>query len=75
MYTEKFRFSNIKKLCPTAHIKLIKLDNGIRGYCNKEDTRRAGPWSFGEFEKQGRPKLARDLVNLKEDELLDLPPH
>lgn len=67
--------TEVKKILPTAHIEGVSLDNGIQGYCNKEETRLEGPWSFGEFKKQGRPTLAKDVVKMTEEELLDLPMH
>lgn len=45
-------------------------------YCRKVETRVEGPWTFGEEPtKGGRPKLAKEVINMTNDELLDLPMH
>lgn len=41
------RLSFLKKHCPKSHFELVKFNNGADTYCNKEDTRVEGPWSFG----------------------------
>ena len=41
------RFSALKKVCPKSHFELVKKDNGASEYCNKEETRLEGPWTFG----------------------------
>ena len=37
----------MKKMCSNSHFEIVKcLDEAI-DYCQKEDTRVEGPWSFG----------------------------
>ncbi len=43
----KKRISALKKHCPKAHFEPVLKDNGAAKYCNKEDTRLDGPWTFG----------------------------
>lgn len=43
----KKRVSAMKKLCPHAHWERVGINNGADEYCNKEDTRVEGPWTFG----------------------------
>jgi len=41
------RFSALKKVCSKSHFESVKKDNGAAEYCNKEETRLEGPWTFG----------------------------
>lgn len=34
-------------ICPRSHFEVVKKNNGADEYCNKDDTRVEGPWSFG----------------------------
>lgn len=36
-----------KKVCGVSHFEFVKFNNGADEYCNKEDTRLEGPWTFG----------------------------
>lgn len=38
----------MKKHCSRSHFEMVKIDNGCREYCMKEETRVDGPWEFGE---------------------------
>jgi len=44
---EKSTLSKLKSHCKHAHYELVKKDNGAAEYCNKEETRLEGPWTFG----------------------------
>ena len=46
-FKEQQRLSALKKHCSKSHFELVKFNNGADDYCNKEDTRVEGPWSFG----------------------------
>lgn len=37
----------MKKMCPHTHWEPVRINNGADDYCNKEETRVEGPWSFG----------------------------
>jgi len=41
------RIASLKKFCKKSHFDAIKVNNGADDYCNKEETRIEGPWSFG----------------------------
>jgi len=41
------RLSALKKHCSQAHFEAVRKDNGAAEYCNKDDTRLEGPWTFG----------------------------
>jgi hypothetical protein len=41
------RVTALKKHCKLAHFEVVKINNGADEYCNKEDTRQEGPWTFG----------------------------
>lgn len=65
----------IGELCGCHIEPTIKLEKSVE-YCRKVETRQEGPWTFGEEPtKGGRPKLAKDVINMKEEELLELPLH
>lgn len=38
---------SLKQHCKLAHFQGVKCNNGADEYCNKEDTRLDGPWSYG----------------------------
>lgn len=44
---DKKRIGFFKTQCSKAHFEFVKKNNGADEYCNKEDTRLEGPWSFG----------------------------
>lgn len=46
-WSNKIRFGALKRYAPTVNLREVKIDNGVRDYCMKEDTRVAGPWEFG----------------------------
>jgi len=46
--TKAVRFSAMKKLDPTAHWEVVRVNGAAIHYCMKEETRVAGPWEFGE---------------------------
>jgi hypothetical protein len=46
-WSNKIRFGALKRYAPTVDLREVKIDNGVRDYCMKEDTRVAGPWEFG----------------------------
>lgn len=46
-FKDQVRPSALKKHCARSHFELVKKDNGAPEYCNKEDTRVEGPWTFG----------------------------
>lgn len=37
----------LKKHCGKSHFTIVKKDNGAPEYCNKEETRIDGPWTYG----------------------------
>ncbi len=41
------RLAHLKKHCTKSHFEIVKVNNGADEYCNKEETRVEGPWSFG----------------------------
>lgn len=46
-YKDKKRIGNLKKVCKKSHFEAVKANNGADEYCNKEETRIEGPWTFG----------------------------
>jgi len=48
------RFSYVKKLAPTAHWEVVKVNQAAIHYVMKEETRIAGPWEYGEKPKVNR---------------------
>lgn len=58
-------------------------DNGAARYANKEETRLEGPWSFGaepndhggKRKGAGRKILAKEVLDMPEEELRELPMH
>lgn len=56
-YTNARTFSCVKKAFPSCWIKPCDAEEGIARiikYCKKDDTRRLGPWEFGDCPKQGQ---------------------
>lgn len=45
----KMGFTRLKRLYPSINLREVKIDNGVREYCMKEETRVAGPWEFGKI--------------------------
>lgn len=39
--------AHLKKHCARSHFEVVKVNNGADEYCNKEETRVEGPWTFG----------------------------
>lgn len=48
-WSNKIRFGALKRYAPTVDLREVKIDNGVRQYCMKEETRVAGPWEFGKI--------------------------
>jgi len=46
-FSQKVRMAHLKKHCKQSHFEIVKQNNGADKYCNKDDTRIEGPWSFG----------------------------
>lgn len=46
-FTTQKRISALRKICPKSHFECVKANNGADTYCNKDDTRIDGPWTFG----------------------------
>lgn len=57
---EKKRQGFFKTHCKHSHFEFVKFNNGADDYCNKEETRLAGPWSFGI--KPARRNVRGDLA-------------
>lgn len=53
---QKLRFDTLQRRLPHTHIEIVRFDNGIDSYCNKEETRIEGPISIGTPPRSGRPK-------------------
>lgn len=51
--------------CKKSHFQVVKFNNGADDYCNKEDTRLAGPWSYGV--KPARKNLKGDTARRNAD--------
>lgn len=45
----KMGFARLKRFELTVNLREVKIDNGVRDYCMKEETRVAGPWEFGKI--------------------------
>lgn len=45
--TKKKSITALRKHCKHSHYELIKINNGANEYCNKEEGRLDGPFSFG----------------------------
>lgn len=46
-FKEQKRIGTLKKFCKKAHFTGVKWNNGADTYCNKEETRVEGPWTYG----------------------------
>lgn len=50
-FTQQLRFAEVKKLCKRAHWESRKGSHSqAKEYCTKDDTREAGPWTYGSDE-------------------------
>lgn len=71
------RLSALKKICKRSHFQKVLKDNGIDGYCNKEETRIKGPWSYGTKPINGRPNkkkqqpTAKELMSYTKEQMLE----
>jgi len=70
------RFGALKRFAPTVNLREVKIDNGVRDYCMKEDTRVAGPWEFGKIPVRRNSKTDWDacLQAAKQGEFDKIPP-
>lgn len=75
-YKEKMGFSKLKKFANTVNLREVKIDNGVRQYCMKQDTRVAGPWEFGKIPLARNSKADWDAVKeaAKRGEFDKIPP-
>ena len=48
-WPDAIRFGRLKRFDSTVNLREVKIDNGVRQYCMKEETRVAGPWEFGKI--------------------------
>jgi hypothetical protein len=48
-WPDAIRFGRLKRFDNTVNLREVKIDNGVRQYCMKEETRVAGPWEFGKI--------------------------
>jgi len=55
----------LKKHCKHAHFTIVKLNNGVEEYCNKEKGRLEGPFDFGI--KPARRNLKGDVARRNKD--------
>ncbi len=46
-YKTKRTVANLHACCKHTHWQPVQVNNGAADYCNKEETRTAGPWSHG----------------------------
>lgn len=72
-FEKKRTIAALKKHCARSHFEIVKKDNGAPEYCNKEDTRVEGPWTFGvkpaRKDKKGDTKrFNEELVQLGAEE-------
>lgn len=67
-FNQQKRFSAMKKLHGTAHWEVMKksLDVCIK-YCTKEDTRVAGPWTYGDKPKDKGEAQAEQWEQIRDD--------
>lgn len=76
-HSNQKRITGLKKLCKHSHWEPVNKDNGAAEYCNKEDTRLEGPWTYGtkptdmtnSEENKKRRKLTNEQIldgNMKE---------
>lgn len=75
-WSNKIRFGALKRFAPTVNLREVKIDNGVRDYCMKEDTRVAGPWEFGKIPVRRNSKTDWDacLQAAKKGEFDKIPP-
>lgn len=57
--------ASLKKVCSKSHFEIVNKNNGADTYCNKEDTRVEGPWSFGV--KPARRDVKGDVARLNKE--------
>lgn len=57
--------AGLKKICAKSHFEPVARDNGAANYCNKDDTRIAGPWTFGV--RPARRNEAGDLARRNQE--------
>jgi len=58
----KMGFTRLKRMYPSINLREVKIDNGVREYCMKEETRVAGPWEFGKIPLSRNSKTDWALV-------------
>lgn len=68
-HQDKKTLGSLKKHCGRSHFELVKKNNGADTYCNKEDTRLEGPWTFGI--KPARKDLKGDTAR-RNKELIEM---
>lgn len=62
-FKRKERLSALKKLHPTAHWEKRRGSaEEAAGYCEKDDTRVAGPWKYGEMSSRGMRTDLKELA-------------
>lgn len=61
----------MKAVCSHSHFDLVKINNGADTYCNKEETRVDGPWTFGIRPARLNKAGDKQRMNI---ELLDMGP-
>lgn len=75
-FATNWRLNRLKKIWPTAHFERCYDVTSAMAYCNKEETRARGPWSFG-VDPETRQKsnwiiTVRNAAEKTEDELQEL---
>ena len=55
-------FGRLKRFDNTVNLREVRIDNGVRQYCMKEETRVAGPWEFGKIPLSRNSKTDWALV-------------
>lgn len=72
------RLASIKAIYPTAHIEACKDASASRAYCMKEESRKLGPWEFGEYKTKGGQKDNKNASNrelaerIRDNDVVDL---
>lgn len=69
--------AHLQKHDKNLHFDIVKVNNGADEYCNKEDTRLDGPWSFGvrpaRYNKKGdKARQNRELVEMGPEKAVEL---
>ena len=64
-FSKKKSLAALKKLCSRSHFEPVFKDNGAAEYCNKEETRLAGPWTFGV--RPARRNMEGDLARRNQE--------